>query len=227
MKKALGVDGKKVRVFAVVAPGRERKTQDEPLPQLRSWKPHVRPGSNCVGLRPARPGFGAILSTASSPRSLAEDRLNKMFRSGSVSRRVLGLAAVGFIILTWPSLTVGQQSEPLRRLRNHIHQDMTTCIAFFRQVSRCLAKNPQYAKTAAAYARATDDLLYKSILLGKQIGLSEQDAKLRLGTATDEMADLINKDCGNISLLLGKHLDKCTAVASDPLNPLKNAAPKP
>ena len=143
-------------------------------------------------------------------------------------RRFPGLAAVGFIIiLAWPSFAVGQQSEPLRRLRNHIHQDMTTCIAFFRLVSRCLAKNPQYAKAAATYARATDDLLYKSILLGKQIGISDDDAKLRLGAATDEMAQLINKDCGNISSLLGRHLDKCTAVASDPLNPLKNAEPKP
>jgi hypothetical protein len=137
------------------------------------------------------------------------------------------LAAVGITILAWSSATLGQQSEPLRRLRNHIHQDMTTCIAFFRLVNRCLARNPQFAKTAAAYARATDDLLYKSILLGKQLGISDEDAKMRLGTATDEMVEIINKDCGNISSLLGKHLDKCTAVARDPLNPLKNAEPKP
>ena len=142
-------------------------------------------------------------------------------------RRFLGLAVVGCMILAWPCLTVGQQSEALRRLRNQIHQDMTTCIAFFRQVSRCLVKSPQYAKTAAAYARATDDLLYKSILLGKQLGISDDDAKSRLGTATDEMAQVINKDCGNISSLLSRHLDKCTAVASDPLNPLRNAEPKP
>lgn len=96
-------------------------------------------------------------------------------------RRLLGSAAVGVVILAWPSFAVGQQSEPLRRLRNHIHQDMTTCIAFFRLVSRCLAKNSQYAKAAAAYARATDDLLYKAILLGKQIGISDDDAKSRLG----------------------------------------------
>jgi hypothetical protein len=144
-----------------------------------------------------------------------------------VLRRLLGSAAVCVVILAWPSFAVGQQSEPLRRLRNHIHQDMTTCIAFFRLVSKCLAKNSQYGKAAAAYARATDDLLYKAILLGKQIGISDDDAKSRLGAATDEMAQLINKDCGNISSLLGRHLDKCTAVASDPLNPLKNAEPKP
>ena len=142
-------------------------------------------------------------------------------------RRSLGLAAVGIAILAWSSVAVGQQSEPLRRLRNHIHQDMTTCIAFFRLLNGCLAKHPQFAKTAAAYARATDDLLYKSILLGKQLGISDEDAKMRLGTATDEMVAIINKDCGNISSLLRKHLDKCTAVARDPLNPLKNADPKP
>jgi hypothetical protein len=144
-----------------------------------------------------------------------------------VFRRFLGLAAVALTILACPSLALSQQSEPLKRLRNHIHQDMTTCVAFFRLVSRCLAKNPQYAKTAAAYARATDDLLYKSILLGKQIGISDDDAKLRLGAATDEMAQLINKDCANVSSLLGRHLDKCTAVASDPLNPLRQSEPKP
>jgi len=141
-------------------------------------------------------------------------------------RQILGLAAVGCIMLAWPAPTVGQQSEALRRLRHSIHQDMTTCIAFFRLVGQCLANKPQYAKSVAVYAKATDELLYKSILLGKQIGISEDDAKSRLAAAADEMMLFINNDCTNISSLLSRYLDKCTAVARDPLNPLKNAAPK-
>ena len=140
-------------------------------------------------------------------------------------RHILGFAAVGCIMLALPSGTVGQQSEALRRLRSNIHQDMTTCIAFFRLVGQCLAKNPQYAKSVAVYAKATDDLHYKSILLGKQIGISEDDAKSRLVAAADEMMHFINNDCSNISSLLDRYLDKCTAVASDPLNPLKNTPP--
>jgi hypothetical protein len=140
--------------------------------------------------------------------------------------RILGLAVLGHVMLLWPSLTVGQQSEALKRLRNNIHRDMTTCVAFFRLVNECIAKNPQYAKTVAAYAKAIDELLYKSILLGKQVGISDDDAKSLLATAADEMMQFINKDCTNLSSLLDRHLDKCTAVASDPMNPLKNAGPK-
>jgi hypothetical protein len=133
----------------------------------------------------------------------------------------VGLAIFVAILLAWPSATVGEPSEALQRLRTNIHQDMTTCVAFFRIVNRCLAKNSQYAKTVATYAKARDDLLYKSIQLGKQLGIPDEEAKFRLGAATDEMMQLINNDCVNLASLLNKHLDKCTAVATDPLNPLK------
>jgi hypothetical protein len=132
-----------------------------------------------------------------------------------------GLAILAAILLAWPAPTRGQQSEALRRLRTNIHHDMTTCIAFFRIVNRCLAKNSQYAKAAATYAKARDDLLYKSILLGKQLGIPDEEAKFRLGVASDEMMQLIKSDCVNLAALLSKHLDKCTGVAADPLNPLK------
>src|SRR5215510_5359375 len=152
--------------------------------------------------------------------------LHSVARRLNLFRHIVGLTAVGCIMLAWPSVTVGQQSDALRRLRTNIHYDMTTCIAFFRLVGQCLAKNPQYAKSVAVYAKATDDLLYKSIVLGKQIGISDDDAKSRLRVAADEMMHVINNDCSNISSLLGRYLDKCTAVASDPMNPLKNAVPK-
>jgi hypothetical protein len=103
---------------------------------------------------------------------------------------------------------------------------MTTCIAFFRIVNKCLAKNSQHAKTAATYAKARDDLLYKLILLGKQLGISDEEAKSRLGVATDELTELIKNDCVNLAALLSRHLDKCTAVAMDPLNPLKRGETK-
>jgi hypothetical protein len=144
-----------------------------------------------------------------------------------VLRRTLGLTALASMLLAWPSLGLGQQADALKRLRTTIHQDMTTCIAFFRLVGRCLAKNPQYAKTVAAYAKATDDLISKSILVGKQIGISDDDAKARLAEATDQMLELMRKDCVNLASLLHRHLDKCTAVGSDPLNPLKTKPPKP
>jgi hypothetical protein len=139
----------------------------------------------------------------------------------SVLSSSIGLTVFVAILLAWPIPLLGQQSEALRRLRTNIHQDMTTCVAFFRIVNRCLAKNAPYAKTAATYAKARDDLLYKSILLGKQLGISDAEAKFRLGAVTDEMMQLINNDCVNLAPLLGKHLDKCTAVGTDPLNPLK------
>src|SRR5262245_46317261 len=145
----------------------------------------------------------------------------------SMSRRQLAVAAFAGVMMASAQLAWGEQSEALRRLRNTIHQDMSTCIAFFQVVSGCLARSPQHAKIVGAYTRAVDDLLYKSILVGKQLGISEDDAKSRLGVAADGMLELINKDCANVPALLDKYLDKCTAVASDPLNPLKNAAPKP
>ena len=149
------------------------------------------------------------------------------FGGGIMSRRQLALAAFTSVMVASPQLAGGEQSEALRRLRTNIHHDMSTCIAFFQVVSGCLAKSPQHAKIVGAYTRTVDDLLYKSILVGKQLGISEDDAKSRLGAATDGMLELINKDCANVAALLDKYLDKCTAVASDPLNPLKNAAPKP
>jgi hypothetical protein len=147
------------------------------------------------------------------------------YRRVNVLRCTIGLTVAG-ILLAYPPPSLAQQSEALRRLRLTIHQDMTTCIAFFRIVNRCLAKNAQYAKAAATYAKARDDLLYKSILLGKQLGISEEEAKSRLGAATDEMTELMQSDCVNMPTLLGRHLDKCTAVATDPLNPLKHKEPK-
>jgi hypothetical protein len=145
---------------------------------------------------------------------------------GHVLTSMVGLGTVAGILLAWPPFAFGQQSEALRRLRTNIHQDMTTCIAFFRIVSKCLAKNSQYAKTAATYAKARDDLLYRSILLGKQLGISDEEAKSRLGAATDALTELIKNDCVNLTTLLGSHLDKCTAVATDPLNPLKQGESK-
>ena len=145
----------------------------------------------------------------------------KRYRRASVLRSSVGRVILVAILLTWPAPALAPQSEALRRLRTNIHQDMTTCIAFFRIVNRCLAKNSQYAKTAATYAKARDDLLYKSILLGKQLGIPDEEAKFRLGAATDEMMQLIKSDCVNLASLLSMHLDKCTAVAADPLNPLK------
>jgi hypothetical protein len=130
----------------------------------------------------------------------------KRYRRASVLRSSVGRVILVAILLTWPAPALAQQSEALRRLRTNIHQDMTTCIA---------------AKTAATYAKARDDLLYKSILLGKQLGIPDEEAKFRLGAATDEMMQLIKSDCVNLASLLSKHLDKCTAVAADPLNPLK------
>ena len=148
------------------------------------------------------------------------------YRRVNVLRSSVAMATVAGILLAWPSLTFGQQSEALRRLRTNIHQDMTTCIAFFRIVNKCLAKNSQYAKTAATYAKARDDLLYQSIVLGKQLGISEEEAKSRLGLATDELMGLMKNDCVNLAALLSRHLDKCTAVATDPFNPLKQKESK-
>jgi hypothetical protein len=159
---------------------------------------------------------GRRLRVPPSSRELAAKRYGR----ASVLRSSVRLLILA-ILLTWPAPTLGQQAEALRRLRTNIHQDMTTCIAFFRIVNRCLAKNSQYAKTAATYAKARDDLLYKSILLGAQLGISEEEAKFRLGMATDEMMQLIKSNCVNLTSLLGKHLEKCTAVAADPFNPLK------
>jgi hypothetical protein len=136
--------------------------------------------------------------------------------------RRVAIAASAWILLACPA--IGQQSaDPLRSLMSNVHQDMITCVAYFRVVSNCVANTPQRAELAAKYGKVADDLLDKAFLLGRETKISDDAQISRMKLAVNDMMGLMQRDCTNISSLLSRYMDRCTAVANDPLKPLMDA----
>jgi hypothetical protein len=142
----------------------------------------------------------------------------------TVVRRIAGLGAVGSVLLVWSSLAASQQSiEDVRRLMNNMHYDMSTCVAYFRVVSRCAANSSQSSHLAEPNEKASDFLLQQAYELAQEIGMTEDALNSRLAMAAEDMLELMNKNCINISSVMSRHQKKCTAIAADPLKPLKDA----
>jgi hypothetical protein len=145
----------------------------------------------------------------------------------TVVRRIAGLGAVGSVLLVWSSLAASQQSiEDVRRLMNNMHHDMSTCVAYFRVVSTCAANSPRSSHLAEPNEKASDFLLQQAYVLAQEIGMTEDALNSRLAMAAEEMIELMNKNCINISSVMSRHQKKCTAIAADPLKPLKDALPE-
>jgi hypothetical protein len=140
--------------------------------------------------------------------------------------RLMMVLLIGLMGWTSPAFSQITSNHELRRLMNNVHQDMTSCIAYFKIVEQCLAQNPKFSETAVGYRKAANDLLGKSSLLGKEVGLSDDAMQSRLKLAASDMMQLLQNDCVNISSLLERHSDRCTALALDPLKPLTDALPK-
>src|SRR5262249_50424484 len=107
-------------------------------------------------------------------------------------------------------------------LKNNVHHDMTTCVAYFRVVSMCNGIS-QHAETAANYKSVADQLLDQAIVLGREVRLSDDAQLSRIKLAAKDMMRLIEGSCANISSLLRRYMDKCTAVFNDPLKRLREA----
>ena len=133
------------------------------------------------------------------------------------------LSACAVVLATLFVTPAHAQTKPDETLRvlNNLHQEMATCIAYYETLKRCLADNPKYKETSAGYGIATEKLFEMSFEIGKQIGLSDDAAQSRLTMAAQDMMQLIENNCGNISSLLSRHSKRCLEVSNDPLKAVK------
>ncbi len=112
-----------------------------------------------------------------------------------------------------------EKTDPVIVALNNVHADMVTCIAYFETLRRCIGDDPKRKEAADGYHAAADALLAKSFILSKEIGLTDDAAQSRLAMAAQDMVQLMQKNCINISSLLNRYSERCVEVSNDPLKP--------
>ena len=99
---------------------------------------------------------------------------------------------------------------------NNIHEEMVTCVAFYKTVSICMDNIGDH-ETSQAYTKAAENLLENSIIIGLKIGLSQDAIISRNKLASNYMYNLMEGKCINISSALSRYVNSCPELAKNPL----------
>ena len=120
-----------------------------------------------------------------------------------MSRRIGTLVTVGCLTLALRSVATAQQPpEDLRRLKDDIHREMSTCVSYFRIVAMCLSQGWDFKQAAADNDKHSEDLNDKAGKLAQEIGISPEAAGRRMFIAGEEMMKLVKRNCENLSSLI-------------------------
>ena len=124
------------------------------------------------------------------------------------------------------AMSMALVSSPARaqelQAMNNFHHEMAECIAFYRAIATCSANDG--SKGAALTERAEkagEALLMYYLVLGDNLGITDDAAKSRLLLSAKEMMKLINNSCMNFSSLLTRYSNKCVAISNDPAKVMK------
>jgi hypothetical protein len=123
------------------------------------------------------------------------------------------------LALTFAQAPAVAQDDPglLLKKLNNLHAEMCTCVAYYKIVQKCLGDDPKHRATVAGYGVASNRLLEMSFALADTIGLTNDAAQSRLTMAAQDMMQLMEKNCINISSLLSRYTERCLEISNDPL----------
>ncbi len=127
------------------------------------------------------------------------------------------LAAVITLALHGSGWTAEKRSEVKALALNNFHQEMVNCLIYYGIAEEGIRKSGN-KKTAAKYREIIELLYKKTLVLTQAIGMKEEALDARMQLSTDTQLAAIDGDYINISILMNKYMEPCTAVINDPFS---------
>lgn len=121
--------------------------------------------------------------------------------------------------LVFPLSAMAQErsmSDAEMRGFNNYHNELMTCANYFMLVQRCVSNTPgAKPEVVAGYSKAADELIGRSFVIGKMIGMTQDAQMSRMKMEGEAMMALVNNDCVNISSAMTRYLDRCELTFND------------
>ena len=128
---------------------------------------------------------------------------------------------VGCAALFVVAITNASSAQNETRALSNLHQEMTTCIAFYMTMQQCVGKERDPNLYAGAQ-QTIERLGELSIRTARTLDLSEDAMASRLKMAIADHMKLIKENCVNVSSLLSRYGERCRAVAERPIDILND-----
>jgi hypothetical protein len=136
----------------------------------------------------------------------------------SIGRKVIALSfvlVVGALSLSARS-SAQDDAEREKYALSNLQSELTTCGAFYLAAEQCLRNTPGQQETADVYRGAANAMLQNAIAMGRSIGMTEDAIVSRFKLLSDDMMNLMQRNCSNIDSLTSRHQERCQAVYKDP-----------
>jgi hypothetical protein len=112
-----------------------------------------------------------------------------------------------------PSPLIGLDPSQIEIVLNNLQQDYVTCAAFFTLTSGAIGK--QDSGAAEKYMEVTDQALSMALQIGEIVPISEDATRAKYEMALDGMADKIDGNFNNFSILMNEHLKVCESLMNN------------
>jgi hypothetical protein len=126
-------------------------------------------------------------------------------------RFLLSAALWGGLVASSYAQTVDDQ---MRRVMNNLSHEYLQCSAYFAVVA-VAAENSGNNELRDQYNQIGDTALANAIMVGEEANLLPEVHTARLELAVKEMAERINNDTANISILFRDYADLCKQAMED------------
>jgi hypothetical protein len=123
-------------------------------------------------------------------------------------RTAIVFAALAFAV---PAIA----ADPMQNLVNNFSHENAICGAYNLFVSQCLKNKDQNDKLASDYFTVGDNLIKRSLEMGRSAGLSEKALSARVDLAIEDLKSDTENNCINIAVLYKKHAQTCKSLYED------------
>jgi hypothetical protein len=135
------------------------------------------------------------------------------------NRQSAATFAVGIALAISPARA--QEPDAGLLAMNNFHHEIAECVAYYTAIAKCATTNPKFGHFSEAYNKAAQEVLGYYWKVGEVLEITNDAAQSRLVLSAQDMVELINSNCINISSLLARYSDKCVAISIDPAKELK------
>ena len=141
-------------------------------------------------------------------------------------KATLLIAAVFAVALHNQAVADDVSSEAMETAANNLSHEMVNCSVFYTVGAICvLRSNRSNRKDVSEQLRKTANTYQDfAAMLGERAGISKLDEvlKARTNIAREDMFNLMDRDCRNVSIVLDKYGKRCKAIGDDSAAALKD-----
>jgi hypothetical protein len=107
------------------------------------------------------------------------------------------------------------QEDRLRQVFNNLAHDHIACAAYFTIGAQCAARSnqPELGKRLEVIS---DEIMKRAATYTKEAGLRDETILARFKLAINGMMRDMEKDCGNVSIVMAQHNDACEVITKAP-----------